>query len=170
MALADSDWSRHHGAGGGGDVTTLRIRTNAYVAAGGSGGGGGAGGGLVDGLSPPRPTGSIQFIVTLLDLWKLEPPDAVRLLGFNVADADHVSAVLDGREQYRERDTADRIAHLLSIRATLSALFRDLQAENEWLREPHTMLDQKTPMSLLVGGSREDLLLVREYVDTVAGR
>ncbi|MCY3820044.1 MAG: MbcA/ParS/Xre antitoxin family protein [Gammaproteobacteria bacterium] len=168
MALADSDWSRHHGAGGGGDVTTLRIRTNAYVAAGGSGGGGGAGGGLADGLSPPRP--SVQFIVKLLDFWKLEPPDAVGLLGFNVADADHVSAVLDGREQFRGRDTGDRIAHLLSIRATLSALFRDLQAENDWLREPHTMLDRKTPMSLLVGGSMEDLLLVREYVDTVAGR
>ena len=117
-----------------------------------------------------KPTGPVQFVVKLLDFWKLEPCDAVGLLGFDVADADHVSAVLGGRELLRGRDIRDRIAHLLSIRATLRALFRDLEVENDWLREPHTMLDQQTPMSLLLGGSMEDLLLVREYVDTAAGR
>ena len=117
-----------------------------------------------------RLTGPVQFVVKLLDFWKLEPCDAVGLLGFDVADANHVSAVLDGRELLRGRDIRDRIAHLLSIRATLRTLFRDLEVENDWLREQHTMLDQQTPMSLLLGGSMEDLLLVREYVDTAAGR
>ena len=117
-----------------------------------------------------RLTGPVQFLVKLLDFWKLEPRDAVQLLGFDVADADHVSAVLDGKELFRGRDVRDRIAHLLSIRATLRALFRDLEVENEWLREPHAMLDRQAPMSLLLDGSMEDLLLVREYVDTAAGR
>ena len=117
-----------------------------------------------------RLTGPVQFLVRLLDFWRLKPRDAVGLLGFDRADAEHVSAILDGKEPFRGRDVRDRIAYLLSIRATLRSLFRDLEAENDWLREPHAVLRLETPMSLLLGGSMEDLLLVREYVDTVAGR
>ena len=32
------------------------------------------------------------------------------------------------------------------------------------------MLEDKTPLSLMLEGSMEDLLLAREYVDTAAGR
>ena len=120
--------------------------------------------------SRTRPTGSVQFLVKLLDFWKLEPLDAVGLLGFDIADADHVSAALDGREQFRGRDVRDRIAYLLSIRATLRSLFRNLEVENDWLREPHAMLGRQTPLSLLLGGSIEDILLVKEYVDAATGR
>ena len=52
----------------------------------------------------------------------------------------------------------------------LSSLFRDLDVENEWLREPHSLLHRKSPLALLSNGSVEDLLIVKEYVDTVAGR
>ena len=117
-----------------------------------------------------RLTGPVKFVVKLLAFWDLEPLDAVGLLGFDVVDADHVSAVLDGRELFRGRDVRDRIAHLFSIRATLWALFRDLTVENDWLREPHALLGGQTPLSLLLGGSMEDLLLVREYVDDAAGK
>ena len=67
------------------------------------------------------------------------------------------------------RDVRDRIAHLFRIRESLHSLFRDLEVENEWLREPHDVLEGKSPMSLMVGGSMEDLLLVKEYVDEIAG-
>ena len=117
-----------------------------------------------------RLTGPVQFLRKLLDFWELEPLDAVGLLGFDVADADHVSAALDGREQFRGRDVRDRIAHLFLIRATLRSLFKDLEVENDWLREPHAMLGRQTPLSLLLGGSMEDLMLVKEYVDAAAGR
>ena len=112
----------------------------------------------------------MQFLVKLLDFWKLEPFDAVGLLGFDIADADHVSAALDGREQFRGRDVSDRIAYLFSIRATLRSLFRNLEVENDWLREPHAMLGRQSPLSLLLGGSMEDILLVKEYVDAATGR
>ncbi|MDE0225009.1 MAG: MbcA/ParS/Xre antitoxin family protein [Gammaproteobacteria bacterium] len=120
--------------------------------------------------SRTRLTGSVQFLVKLLDFWKLEPFDAVGLLGFDIADADHVSAALDGREQFRGRDVSDRIAYLFSIRATLRSLFRNLEVENDWLREPHAMLGRQSPLSLLLGGSMEDILLVKEYVDAATGR
>ena len=115
-------------------------------------------------------TGPTQFLRTLVDHWKLNPMDAVSLLGFDPLDASHVADVLDDRGMIRGRDAKDRIAHLISIRATLWSLFRDLGVENDWLREPHAALDDEPPLSLLLGGSMEDLLLVREYVDAAAGR
>ena len=115
-------------------------------------------------------TGPVQFVLKLLQFWHLQRDEVVGLLGFGRVDAAHVAAVLDGREQFRGRDVRDRIAYLFRIRETLWMLFRDLEVENEWLREPHSLLDERSPLSLLTGGSMEDLLLVKEYVDTVAGR
>lgn len=118
---------------------------------------------------PERLHGLIQFVPTLLRLWRLKDEDATSLLGFNREDATHVALALRGREPFRGRDVRERIAHLVWIRTTLSALFRDLEVENAWLREPHRWLDDRIPMDLLLDGSIEDVLLVRDYVDTAAG-
>lgn len=117
-----------------------------------------------------RLSGPIQFVAKLLDFWRLEKTDVVALLGFGSADKSHVADVLDGLDDFRGRDVHDRIAHLFRIRETLDSLFRNIDAENQWLREPHELLDEKSPMSLLLGGSMEDVLLTREYVDAAAGR
>lgn len=117
-----------------------------------------------------RLQGPVQFVWKLLEFWNLEIHDAVGLLGFDSEDIDYVSAVLYGLEHFRGRDVRDRISHLFWIRKTLWSLFRDLDVENEWLREPHSMLDDRSPLSLLLGGSMEDLLLTREYVDAASGR
>ena len=122
------------------------------------------------GAETNRLTGPIQFVLKLLESWRLETSHAVRLLGFDSDDADHVTAVLGGYEQFRGRDVKDRISHLFFIRKTLWSLFRDSQTENDWLRQTHSMLDDKTPLSLLLGGSMEDLLLTRDYVELAAGR
>ena len=117
-----------------------------------------------------RLTGPVQFVLKLLKYWRLERHHAVGLLGFYPADADYVAGVLEGDERLFGRDAEDRISHLFSIRKTLWSLFQDLDVENEWLREPHSMLEDKTPLSLMLEGSMEDLLLAREYVNTAAGR
>ena len=120
--------------------------------------------------APNRVSGPVQFVLKLLENWHLSRDDAVLLLGFNQEDNGFVRALLTGSADLHGRDIRDRIAHLFQIRKTLSALFRDLDVENEWLREPHTLLDGQEPLKLLLGGSMEDLLLVKEYVDAAAGR
>ena len=120
--------------------------------------------------APNRISGPIQFVLKLLDSWCLNRDDAVFLLGFDQKDNGFVQAVLAGAADLHGRDVRDRIAYLFHIRQTLSALFRDLDVENEWLRESHTLLDEQEPLKLLLGGSMEDLLLVKEYVDAAAGR
>ncbi len=67
-------------------------------------------------------------------------------------------------------DVRDRIACLLEIRGTLSGLFKDQDVENDWLREPHSMLNDQKPLDLLLEGSIENLLLVRDYAALAAGR
>lgn len=117
-----------------------------------------------------RITGPVKFVNQLLVTWRLEPTSACALLGFEPSRLTYVNDVLQGYETLAGRDAKDRIAHLFQTRKLLSALFRDEAVENEWLREPQDVLKGKTPMDLLLEGSMENLLLVREYVELVAGR
>ena len=117
-----------------------------------------------------RLSGPIWFIEKLLKTWRLERGDAIPLLGLEPSDLSYAADVFAGRATLRGRDAKDRIAYLFRIRKTLSALFRDEDVENEWLRERHEMLDDKAPMDLLLDGSMENLLLVKEYVEAAAGR
>ena len=114
-------------------------------------------------------TGPVQFVRKLMEFWHLDMLDAVAIMGYDSDDIEYVSAVLDGKEQFRGRDVRDRIAHLFCIRRALWSLFRDLDVENDWLREQHHMLNEKSPLSLMLEGSMEGLLLAREYVDSAAG-
>ena len=117
-----------------------------------------------------RVTGPVQFLNNLLESWELESTHATVLLGFDPGDESYAAAVLTGRVPLKGRDATDRTAHLYQIRKTLSALFRDEAVENEWLREAHTLLNERSPMDLMLEGSMEHLLLVREYVEAAAGR
>lgn len=111
----------------------------------------------------------VWFVKQLLKTWRLNHDDAAPLLGFEPSDLPYLTDVLAGRAVLRGRDARDRIAYLLWIRKTLSALHRSEEAENEWLREPQKILDDKAPMNLLLEGSMENLLLVKEYVEATAG-
>jgi hypothetical protein len=117
-------------------------------------------------------TGPVRFIIKLLATWDLKPETeaACTLLGFEPSEAAYVRDVLSGGETLRGRDAKDRIAHLFRIRSLLASLFRDEAVENEWLREPRDILEGKSPMDLLMEGSMENLLLVREVVEVVTGR
>ncbi len=117
-----------------------------------------------------RLTGPIRFLVKLLETWDLTQEDGTTLLGLEATDNPYVRELFSGHAPLRGRDTKDRIACLFRIRKTLSALFRNEKVENDWLREPHDLLDGQAPMTLLLEGSMENLLLVKEYVEAAAGR
>ena len=117
-----------------------------------------------------RLTGPVVFVRGLLESWKLGRDDAVFLLGFERTESEYVERILNGAEPLIGRDTKDRIAYLYRIRSTLDALFRNEDVENEWLREKQTLLGDRVPLELLREGGMENLLLVTEYVEVVAGR
>ena len=104
------------------------------------------------------------FIKTLFETWRVTPHAAV-LLGLDERAAQEFLAGASPSG----RDLKDRIVCLYQIRESLWALFQDNEVENEWLREPHDVLDGRAPLDLLREGSVENLRLVKEYVDMVAG-
>ena len=116
-----------------------------------------------------RLAGPVQFFRNLLDTWELDSTNATVLLGMDSDDGSFAQDLLAGRVPLRGRDAKDRIAYLYRIRKILSALFRDEKVENQWLRESHTMLGKRSPMDLMLDGSMENLLLVKEYVEAAAG-
>lgn len=124
----------------------------------------------VDADQLARVDGPVQFLSKLLKLWRLSSNDAFRLLGFDTTDTDYLARVLAGADQFHGRDVRERIAHLVWIRATLRSLFQDIKVENEWLRESHELLGDKSPLSFMLEGSMKNLYLAREYVQSLAGR
>ena len=115
------------------------------------------------------PTGPILLLNRILGTWRLGQPEAIRLLGLDPSDKGYVTDVLTGRKALKGRDANDRLAYLIQIRMALFAWFRDEEVENDWLREAHAMLDDKVPLELLLEGSMENLLLVKEYVEAATG-
>ena len=111
----------------------------------------------------------VQFISKLLTTWNLAERDAAWLLGFEETEEIHVENIMSGRAPLTGRDVKDRIACLFEIRRALSAWLRDDAVENEWLREPHRLLDDQSPMNLLREGSMENLFVVREYIGMATG-
>ena len=118
----------------------------------------------------PRISGPIQFVNGLLETWRLRQSDATSLLGFEADEWPQVESILNGTGNLSGRDVKDRIACLFEIRRTLSSLFKNQTVENNWLREIHPLLNERKPLDLLLEGSMENLLLVRDYVELAAGR
>ena len=119
-------------------------------------------------VSAGRLTGPVQYLKNLITDWQLEATDACALLGFEPAQQDDVSAIFAGRKTLSGRDAKDRIRALVVVNALLNDMYRDNVIKNEWLRETHTGL-MIPPLSMILTGSMENLLVVRDFVKFSAG-
>ena len=115
-----------------------------------------------------RRTGPVQLFVKLLENWELNENDGAKLLGYD--DAKSVRDLLSGAASLRARDVKDRIRYLLMIDAALDQLFRDEATERDWLKEERVELDGKSPLAILLEGSIENMLIVKQFVEHVSGR
>lgn len=115
-----------------------------------------------------RLTGPVQFFAKLLEIWELDESDGATLLGFEQESC--VGDLLSGATSLRTRDAKDRIRCLFEIRAALDQLFRDETAERDWLREARPELSGNNPLALLLEGSMENVLLVKQFVERISGR
>lgn len=110
-----------------------------------------------------------QLIHKIFETWNLEMREKATLLGLEESDQRLASEFLAGRATIAGRDIKDRIAYLILIKSTLFSLFRNEEVENEWLRETHGLLGDRTPLGLLLEGSMENMLLVKEFCDEAGG-
>jgi hypothetical protein len=121
------------------------------------------------GQQSSMPSSLIKFLQNLIRLWGLERSAAATLLGLEPRSSTEALAVFEGRVAPTTRDQTARIGELFTIRKRLSSLFRNIEAENEWLRQPNPLLGNETPLELLLEGSFANLLRVRYLVDHIAG-
>jgi transcriptional regulator with XRE-family HTH domain len=110
----------------------------------------------------------VKFVIRLMEVWAITASEAAKVLGLE--DEADVRALLSGVRQLDTRDAKDRVRHLIRMREALHSLFRDVNAEREWLREPRSELDDRSPLSLLLEGSMENLLVVSQFVQWIVGR
>ena len=115
-----------------------------------------------------RLTGPVEFFAKLLEAWGLDNNDGAKLLGYE--DVTFVRDLLSGASSLRTKDVKDRVRYLFEIDAALGRLFRDEAVERDWLSEPRPELDGDSPLNLLLEGSMENLLLVKQFVERISGR
>jgi hypothetical protein len=113
-------------------------------------------------------TGPVKFVAKLLETWDLDEGELAKLLGFE-RKIDVVD-LISGARKLTSRDAKDRVRHLLAIREALHSLFRDVDVERGWLREPRPELGGQSPLALLLEGSMENLLTVSQFVQWMVGR
>ena len=120
-------------------------------------------------LPPIYSSGLVQFVVKLLDDWKLDQSDAVCLLGYEDQDMEYVHNLLREIEPLRGLDVKLRISKLFYIRHSLWSLFQNLEVENQWLRESQNLLNDEIPIEMIRSGKIDSLILLEEYVDMITG-
>lgn len=106
-----------------------------------------------------------QLVHRIFETWRLEARDKATLLGLEESDQLLAREFLAGKAKISGRDIKDRIGYLILIKSTLYSLFQNEDVENEWLRETHGPLGDRTPLGLLLDGSMKSMLLVKEFCD-----
>jgi hypothetical protein len=112
--------------------------------------------------------GRIKGFRRLMDRWGFTRKDAKEILGFD--NEGMIGELYTGIEKVQQRDVKDRLRLFLSLAVDLHGLFREHDVIKEWFDEPHGMLRGKTPRSLLVEGSMENLLRVKQLAQYEANR
>lgn len=115
-----------------------------------------------------RITGPVAYLKLLLKEWRLKDIDAAPLLGFERDQTSEAIAILNGIRTLAGHDAKDRIRALFNINALLGDIFRDDDSKNQWLRRHHDSLEE-TPLKLMLSGSMEKLLVVRDFAKYTAG-
>ena len=115
-----------------------------------------------------RVPGEIRLFEKVMEQWGLGETEAAKLLGYE--DPSILRALYSGRTSLRTIDEKDRLRAVLRIAGDLLALFRDEGEIRAWLREPKVRLGGKSAYDLMMNGSMEYLLYVRQFVEFLSGR
>jgi hypothetical protein len=112
--------------------------------------------------------GRIKGFRLLMEKWGFSRKDAAEILGFE--NEGLIGELYAGIEKVQQRDVRDRLKLFLSLAVDLDGLYDDDQVIKQWLDQPKKLLRSKTPRELLVEGSMENLLRVRQLVRYEANR
>jgi hypothetical protein len=81
-----------------------------------------------------------------------------------------MEALYRGRTSLRTRDEKDRLRAVLRIATDLYALYRDEREIRGWLREQKKRFGGRSAYDLMMEGSMENLLRVKQVLEALSGR
>lgn len=115
------------------------------------------------------PTGDmVRVILAVLSRWKISEDRASTILGSSRTSL--ISELKSGGAWLETRDMCDRARLLFDIYEGVFGLFREPQAERDWIRAQRSDLAGQSVLDLMTEGSQRNLIRALDFVDYINGR
>lgn len=115
----------------------------------------------------------LRSFAAIAERWGLSEAQRLSVLGFPGRSTYHqwLARAREGKKLLLPVDTLLRISAVLGIHKGLRVLFGREEDERAWLTKPHdaTLFGGQPPLSLVVNGTQDGLMLVRRYLDAWRG-
>jgi hypothetical protein len=115
----------------------------------------------------------LRSFAALAERWGLSESQRLSVLGFPGRSTYHqwLTKARAGKSVLLPVDTLLRISAVLGIHKDLRILFAREEDERAWLTRPHdaTLFGGTPPLTLVVNGTQDGLMLVRRYLDAWRG-
>jgi hypothetical protein len=111
----------------------------------------------------------LRAFFRIADLWELNRKDQMAILGLTATSTyQKYKAASDVR---LNPSLLERISYVLGIYKALQILFPDATIADSWVRRPNTGIpfDGKTPLHHMAHGKVQNLIEVRDYLDSHLG-
>ena len=111
-----------------------------------------------------RVTGPVRLIQQIARAWSLTNSELASLLAY--PSQTWVPALLEGRMTFAtETDRGDRVRIMYAIHSTLADLFVDASDEGRWLRDRLAILENMSPLALMLQKRIPGMLAVQDLVE-----
>ena len=115
-------------------------------------------------LIPGRITGPVRLIQKVTSAWAMTNDELASLLAY--PSPQLAGDLVAGKLTFAGNDDRqDRARLIYLIHSTLSDLFVDPGQERRWIRTPNPLLDDKTPLNVMLTRRIPGILIVRQIVE-----
>lgn len=113
---------------------------------------------------------AVKALFRIMDIWELTVANRMNLLGIRSTNRETYNQWKNGFVPNKiNRDTEERISHILAIYRNLQILFANNKRADDYIKKPNKFFNGKSPLEVMLGGSIIDLFCVRSYLDSVRG-
>jgi hypothetical protein len=107
-----------------------------------------------------------KMVTALFDHWQLPGAEQAALLGLGPRHRAAVARYREGAPLRPDRDTRDRVGHLLAIHASLRQLFpQNRELAYRWMSTQNKAFENHTPVEVVQTWGFAGLLRVRAYLE-----
>jgi hypothetical protein len=111
------------------------------------------------------------MVCRLFDLWELDTVTQALLLGLSEGTRATVARYRKGQPMSDQRDVLERVGNLLGIHKSLQLLYpHNPEMRNSWVKARNRLLDNRTPLEVMVEHGLPGIVTVRSFTDWMRGQ